>query len=440
MFDFFINNVGIWLTQTEHLNLLMIKMRASTSIAFVLISTFLINAQQIFEYAPKDNIKSIKFFGSDSTENFPLVALGQNITLIFDDLNGDEADYYFKIKHFNHDWTPSELFKNEYLAGYDNLRINDYNTSFNTIQTFTHYRLTIPNENIQFMISGNYLIEIYDSYEELVFSRRFCIYEEEASVRAAVYRPQNMDRFNTHQSLHFGITPFQGVFRNPEQTVFVHILQNRQWDSNLSVSKPQYFTGTTLEYRYETPTQFEGGNEYYFFDTKDLRITGPNISYTNLAQLYETYLNVNIPRKYQNYTYAPDINGGYEIRNIMRPGDPNTEADYSYVYFSLAADYELNDNEIYIYGSFNNYHLSNNNRMYYNPSLEIYEGVLLLKQGFYNYKYVVKKDNQLDKNFLSGSNALTENDYLILVYYRNIGSQYDALVAFGQVNSFQLDN
>ena len=88
----------------------MIKIRAFITIALGLISTFLINAQQIFEYAPKDNIKSIKFFGSDSTENFPLVALGQNITLIFDDLNGDEADYYFKIKHFNHDWTPSELF------------------------------------------------------------------------------------------------------------------------------------------------------------------------------------------------------------------------------------------------------------------------------------------------------------------------------------------
>ena len=78
--------------------------------------------------------------------------------------------------------------------------------------------------------------------------------------------------------------------------------------------------------------------------------------------------------------------------------------------------------------------------MYYNPSLEIYEGVLLLKQGFYNYKYVVKQGNQINKNFISGSNALTENDYLILVYYRNIGAQYDALVAVGQTNSFQLNN
>ena len=439
MFNFFINNELIWSTQTEHLNLLMIKLRAFIFNILGLISVVSIKAQQGLEYLPPNNIKSVKFFASDSTENFPVIAIGQKITLIFDDLNGNEADYYFKVKHFNHDWNRSKLFQNEYLEGFDNLRIDNYNTSFNTLQTFTHYRLVLPNENIQFKVSGNYLLEIYDSLDELVFSRRFCIYEEKSTIRSGVYRPQNMDRFNTHQSLHFSVTPSEGTFRNPDQTVFIHLLQNRQWDSDLLVLKPQYFSGSTLEYRYEVPTQFEGGNEYYFFDTKDLRITGPNISFTNLDKLYETYLNVNIPRIYQNYTYAPDINGGYEIRNIMRPGDPNIEADYSYVHFSLASDYDSN-NEVYVYGSFNNYSFSNSNRMNYNPSLEIYEGVLLLKQGFYNYKYVLKNKDQINKNFFSGSNALAENDYLILVYYRSIGQQYDELIGVGQTNSFQLNN
>ena len=439
MFNFFINNELIWSTQTEHLNLLMIKLRAFIFNVLGLISLVSIKAQQGQEYLPPSNIKSVKFFGSDRAENFPVIAIGQKITLIFDDLNGNEADYYFKVKHFNHDWNRSKLFQNEYLEGFDNLRIDNYNTSFNTLQTFTHYRLELPNENIQFKVSGNYLLEIYDSFDELVFSRRFCIYEEKSTIRSGVYRPQNMDRFNTHQSLHFSVTPFEGTFRNPDQTVFIHLLQNRQWDSDLLVLKPQYFSGSTLEYRYEVPTQFEGGNEYYFFDTKDLRITGPNISFTNLDKLYETYLNVNIPRLYQNYTYAPDINGGYEIRNIMRPGDPNIEADYSYVHFSLASDYDSN-NEVYVYGSFNNYSFSDTNRMYYNPSLEIYEGVLLLKQGFYNYKYVVKNKDRVNKNFFSGSNALAENDYLILVYYRSIGQQYDELIGVGQTNSFQLNN
>ena len=33
-----------------------------------------------------------------------------------------------------------------------------------------------------------------------------------------------------------------------------------------------------------------------------------------------------------------------------------------------------------------------------------------------------------------------KNDYLILVYYRSIGQQYDELIGVGQTNSFQLNN
>ena len=439
MLNLFINKPAIWSSQSEHLHLLEMKRKHffGACMCIFYLTSF---AQEGLEYAPPDNIKTVQFFGSERSNNFPVVSLGEKITLVFDDLNGDEADYYYKIKHFNHNWTPSNLFQNEYMEGYDNLRINDYSTSFNTLQTFTNYRLELPNENIQFKVSGNFLLEVYDELDTLVFSRRFCLYNAQASVQAAVYRPQNMSQFNTHQALHFAITPYQGVFRNPEQNINVHLIQNRQWDTDLLAPKPQYYSGRTLEYRYEKPTQFEGGNEYYFFDTKDLRVTGPNISYINKAELYETFLTVNIPRQYENYTYAPDINGGFEIRNIMRPGNPNSDADYSYVYFRLAADYELNEDEIYLYGSFNNYHLSDLNKMYFNPALEIYEGVLLLKQGFYNYKYVIKQGDTLNKNQLSGSHALTENDYLILVYYHDIGAQYDALIGVGQSNSFELQN
>jgi hypothetical protein len=298
----------------------------------------------------------------------------------------------------------------------------------------------LPNEDVQFKVSGNYVLEVYTSEDELAFSRKFCIYETMASVQVGVYRPQNMDRFNTYQSVQFAITPIQTSFRNPDQNVKVVIIQNQQWDHTITGLTPQYYSGRTMEYRYDIPSQFEGGNEYFYFDTKDLRVTSPNINYIDRAELYESYLNIDIPRKYAEYTYAPDINGKFEIRNIMGQGDPDTHADYNYVYFSLAADYQLSDEEIFIYGGFNNYQLADQNKMYYNPSLEIYEGILLLKQGFYNYKYVSKQDEILNKNSLSGSHALTENEYQVLVYYRNIGKQYDALIGVGNANSFELTN
>ena len=397
-------------------------------------------AQERFDHTEKEYIKTIQFSSLQQNEGFPLVNLNEKILLKFDDLNGDEADYYYRISYYNHDWSPSTLFKNEFIDGFDNVRIDDYTTSFNTLQTYTHYRLELPNDDIQFKISGNYVLEVYTSEDELAFSRKFCVYETMASVQVGVYRPQNMDRFNTYQSVQFAITPIQTSFRNPDQNIKVVIIQNQQWDHTITGLTPQYYSGRTMEYSYDIPSQFEGGNEYFYFDTKDLRVTSPNINYIDRAELYESYLNIDIPRKYAEYAYAPDINGKFEIRNIMGPGDPNTHADYNYVYFSLAADYQLSDEEIFIYGGFNNYQLANQNKMYYNPSLEIYEGILLLKQGFYNYKYVSKQDERLNKNGLSCSHALTENEYQVLVYYRNIGKQYDALIGVGNANSFELKN
>ena len=396
--------------------------------------------QVVNETFPPENIKTIKFFVSKATDNFPVVKLGEKITLIFDDLDGNENDYYYKIDHFNHDWTPSGILKNQYLNGYDNIRIENYLNSFNTLQSYTHYRLEIPNNNINLLITGNYLIKIYNINDELIFSRKFCVYGELADVSSAVYRPQNMDRFNSHQSIHFSITPLKGIFRNPEKNLFVHLIQNRQWSNEIKDLKPQYFSGKTLEYFYEQPSQFEGGNEFYFFDSKDLRVTTPNISYTNRSELYEIYLNVDIPQFYKDYTFIQDINGSFEIRNIMRSGNPDIEADYSYVYFSLASDYKLGDSEIYVYGGFNNYQISDLNRMYFNPSLGVYEGVILLKQGFYNYKYILKNGEIINQNAISGSHALTENDYLVFVYFRDIGEQYDSLIGVGQCNSFNLKN
>ena len=122
----------------------------------------------------------------------------------------------------------------------------------------------------------------------------------------------------------------------------------------------------------------------------------------------------------------------------LQGNDHHTEADYSEVYFSLARQYGLNDEEIYIYGKFNNYELAEENKMVYNPNLELYEGILLLKQGFYNYNYVRKLDGQLDKLSISGNHAQTENNYLVLVYHRSIGALYDALVGYGEQQSFSL--
>jgi len=202
--------------------------------------------------------------------------------------------------------------------------------------------------------------------------------------------------------------------------------------------KPQYNNGNRLEYRYDAQSRFEGGNEYLFFDTKDIQITSANVSHVELNRLYEHYLSPNFLRRGYPYSFIQDLNGDFVLTTLQGSGNASIEADYSWVHFSLSAPMLLENQEIYIYGKFNNYQLNDENKMYYNPSLEIYEGVMLLKQGIYNYKFVAKTPESTLFSALSGSHALTENRYLILVYYRYFGDQYDSLIGIGETSSFEI--
>ncbi|GGD87728.1 hypothetical protein GCM10011312_09680 [Planktosalinus lacus] len=145
-------------------------------ISFLLVSPFFINGQ-VSETAAPNFIKTITFQGNTPQAQLPILKLGERFQLSFDDINGDERDYYYKIEHFNFDWTPSNLAKGEYIDGFDDMRIDFYENSFNTLQMYSHYVLNIPNRDTRGLTkSGNYLISIFDDRNNLVFSRKFMIY------------------------------------------------------------------------------------------------------------------------------------------------------------------------------------------------------------------------------------------------------------------------
>src|SRR5690606_14516946 len=190
-----------------------------------------------------------------------------------DDLRANEADYYYKIVHCDYDWTPSQLLKSQYLDGMDNQRITDYGNSYGTLQPYSNFRLRIPNENVSLKVSGNHILEIYDSQGNLQFSRRFVVYRDAVKVAATGKRSRDFNFLNEKQLLQFSIDTRGLQVVNPKSEVKVSILQNNFWPTALIDIKPQYTLGTELLYKYDAETAFFGGNEYLNFDTKDLRST-----------------------------------------------------------------------------------------------------------------------------------------------------------------------
>ena len=145
-------------------------------------------------------------------------------------------------------------------------------------------------------------------------------------------------------------------------------------------------------------------------------------------------------RKNKPYTFYPDVNGNFVIRTIDSEITA-TEADYSQVHFALEAFTDIEQDNIYIYGDFNDWQLNEENRMTYDKNHKLYTCTLLLKQGFYNYSYVTANaKGEINNHAIEGSFFQTENDYSVLVYYKPIGSRYHQVIGYGQANSENLRN
>ncbi|MBC6999885.1 DUF5103 domain-containing protein [Cytophaga sp. FL35] len=396
-------------------------------------------AQVQEEINPPSHIKTV-IFGGPTEDQFPVVELGETIRLEFDDLTASESDYYYKIIHCDYDWTPSQLLKSQYLNGVDNQRIIDYENSYSTLQPYSNYRLSIPNENVSLKVSGNYVLEIYDDNYELQFSRRFVVYTDAVQVGATVKRSRDFNFLMEKQVVQFTINAGSFKLVNPKKEVKVAIIQNYQWNTALYNIKPQYTIGNELVYKYDQETSFFAGNEYLNFDTSDLRAPSSQIGKIEIADLYHHYLFADGFRSMDAYTYFPDINGDFVVRTLQGE-DHSREAEYSMVHFSLPYDPLLNLDTVYIYGKFNNYALTDENKLTYNEDNGMMEGTIKLKQGFYNYKYVVhKEDTTIDNSLVGGNFHFTENNYLILVYYRNFGDLYDSIIGIGNANSRNISN
>ena len=387
------------------------------------------------------HIKTIIFKPISANRYAPIIKLGEKLKLSFDDLNADEHYYSYKIEHCTLNWSVSDLSSSEFINGYAEDRIRDYENSFNTLQPYTNYSLTIPNDATKILISGNYMLSVLNEDEQVVFKRGFVVYEPKVTVGVAVYKSRDISTINTKQSVEFTINHPNLRINNPREEIIPVILQNNNWQTAITGLKPQFYRGSQLLYKYNKETSYWGGNEFLYFDSKDIRSSTLNIGRVDLGnELYHTYLYTNEERKNFPYTLSPDANGNFIVR-MLNSENNNIDADYSWVYFSLKSYENLEGKNIYISGNFNNWKLNESNKLHYNTASNLYETKTLLKQGFYNYQYVTKTTNGIISNHdIDGSFYQTENEYTVLVYYNPFGNRYTQVIGVGFGNSEKINN
>jgi hypothetical protein len=370
---------------------------------------------------------------------YPFVELNSTDTLMiqFDDFEENIKNYYFTIIHCDKNWNPSKLTFTEYAEGLKDCPIENYQFSFNTLQKYIHYEFTIPNNNLRYKISGNYLVVVYEnSIENPILSLKFYVFENLTQIEATAKQATIAEYMKTHQKIDFNIK-CNFNFINPFSEISVVIAQNFRFDYAIRNLKPQFIKDNELVYNYELENLFLAGNEFRHIDAKSLKFQTENVQKIEyIKPLYHYFLYPDEIRTFKRYFLWQDINGKFLVKNDFAKNS-KIEADYIYIHFFLPFEAPLINGNLYVTGRFNNWNYEKLNMMTYNYEKKGYELTLLLKQGYYEYLYTFVPDNKkdFDIGFIEGNFFETENDYYIFVYWNYF--YYDRLVGVKVLNSLR---
>nr|WP_294949049.1 DUF5103 domain-containing protein [uncultured Mucilaginibacter sp.] len=409
-----------------------------TTLLFIL-ALFLQNAA--FAQSPYGNnifrheIKSVEFYKVDKqAAAFPVIALNtdEKVVLGFDDLSGGSRNFYYTIEHCDANWNSSHLSPAEYLQSFMDDRLFNYTYSSGTFQKYTHYELTLPNQNIAPKIAGNYILKVYEDGDlnKMILTRRMYVLNSRVGVGGTIAPSNNVTTRRTNQKLNFTVDYGGLNVQNPNRDIRVLVMQNARPETGRMNNVPTYIRGTQLVYNDVNINDFPGSNEFRHFDTRSLKVNSERI-----ARIYRDTANTVMllgdpNRDLPDYTLLYDNDGKYYVIN-QDGRDSRINADYAHMYFNVGTNKSEAEGTPYIVGQFNDFKIDENSRMQFDSRGRFYTN-LLLKQGVYDYMYVWVNNatKKPDYTALEGNYFETENEYQLLVYARPAGSRWEELVGY----------
>lgn len=393
-------------------------------------------------------IHTLQTIVNDDWLHDDVIVLGTEdwVDISFDHFSHDYHRFVYKIVHCNADWTPSDLLEVDYMEGFNNQPIEDYENSLNTTMLYTHYRLSLPNEDIQFKVSGNYRVELYLDEEEAedaafpadkpVAVACFSVVEPLMALSASVTSNTDIDTNLSHQQVSFVINYNGYNVVDPTTEIKPYIYQNGRTDNCVSQVKPTYVNPGRLEYVHNTKLIFPAGDEYRRFEVINMHYATQGVDKISFfAPYYHATLYPDKPR--HNYSFDQDHDGRYLIRYNLAE-DTNIEADYLFVHFRLDMPRRSGGN-FYLTGEFTYNDFTPAYQAVYDDDEGAYEATVMLKQGAYDFMYLwVPEGSTIGQTGPAEGNFYeTENEYQIYIYHRPFGGRYDRLVATQQIKFSQ---
>jgi len=408
--------------------------KKSILVFILLYAVFLANAstRKFITCALSDQVKTPKVGVVDDAFAPPVIELEGDhlIEISFDMMEPEPHVYTYTITHCDADWTPSQLIQSEFMQGFQNRIIDDYAVSFNTTMNYVNYRVTFPNDDVYLKVSGNYVVRVFpENSDKPILNACFSVVESQAPPISVQVTPQTDKGMNSsYQQVNFSVG-YGNEVKTPMQDLKIYVQQNNRIDNEAQLVKPLMIQNNRLVFDHNPALIFDAGNEYRSFEMITHQYDGLNIeSVKYYAPYYHTMLRPDLIRSERPYTFMQDINGRFVVRTLSGT-DYSYEADYQIVHFSLPCEKPFAEKVYILSEAFNNI-LDERSQMDYSAENNGYTKTVLLKEGYYNYLYITKKDDQSSAGTaaIEGNFFQTENEYRIMVYFRPMGGKYDRLI------------
>ena len=380
----------------------------------------------------------VKLEGNDYTH--PVIALESDdrVVISFDELTEEHSYLRYSLVHCNANWQPSGLVDSEFVDGFNLGEVENYEYSQLTTTHYVHYSIALPNDEVRFTISGNYLLRVFpeNDPDETLLQARFMVSESKVGVVANVTSRTDVDYNDAHQQLSLEVDASKLNVQDMYNDLKVTVSQNSRNDNEMVVDKPLRVSMNKAYYEHLAPLIFKAGNEYRRMETVSVTYPGMGVERIQYVDpYYNMWLKNDELRSTEQYLYDQTQHGRFTIREY-NSSQSDIEADYVMTHFSLNLP-EQSQYGIFLDGDFTNRRFDPESRMVFNRATGRYEKSLLLKQGAYNYQYLAVPIGSMAGATapIEGDFYETVNEYLVKVYYHRPGERYDRLVGVALVYS-----
>lgn len=409
----------------------------------LLITAGSLHAQRDPDRIYMPGIRTVKLHPMGDPTAPPILRLNgtDQLELNFDEMGSDVRTYYYSFQLCDADWAPVQMSFFDYVKGFSRVRITNYRTATITLSRYIHYNALLPDRNCVPTKSGNYLLKVFADGDtsKLAFTRRILVVDQRMDIALQILQPFNQRYFQTHHRIQVNVSGRGLDIRYPQQQVKVQILQNMRWDNRLQLNNPTFVRQDQLQYSNETEMLMPAGKEWRWLNLRSFRLLGDRVrSQRNTDSSFALFVQEERPRLPNQYFYFRDLNGAFVNETVERI-NPYWNADYADVHFRFVppGGQPFRGQDLYVFGEITGYGKNEGAKMTFDPTSGAYATTIALKQGYYDYVYATRDPSTgaFSTEWTESDRWETENEYVVLVYYRELGGRYDQLLGITKGSS-----